>query len=137
MLGKNLNRNQATDASSVNLIGNGTSIVGDITSGGDVRIDGILKGNIIIQGKFVLGASGVIEGNITSVNADLSGEVRGTVTISEVLSLKGTAKISGDIITSKLIIEPGALFTGTCNMGAKVKNIVQNTGTVNVAAQTA
>ncbi|MDI1355189.1 MAG: polymer-forming cytoskeletal protein [bacterium] len=137
MLGRNNTKNTTGDATSVNLIGNGTTIIGDITSGGDVRIDGLLKGNIVITGKFVLGASGSVEGNITSVNADLSGEVRGTVSIAEVLSLKSTAKIAGDIITSKLVIEPGALFTGTCNMGAKVKNMVQNSGHVNVAAQTA
>lgn len=130
-------KNQAIDASSVNLIGNGTKIVGDITSAGDVRIDGYLTGNIIIAGKFVLGANGVVEGNITSTNADLSGEVKGTVTVSETLSLKSTAKINGDIVTTKLMIEPGALFTGTCNMGAKVKNIVQNPETINASAQTA
>lgn len=124
MLGKSSNKNGAAiDGASVNLIGGGTKIVGDITSAGDVRIDGHLLGNIVISGKFVLGATGVVEGNITSVNADLSGEVKGVVNVSEMLSLKSTAKINGDIETSKLMIEPGALFTGSCNMGAKVKNI--------------
>lgn len=135
MLGKSNNRNNpAGDGSSVNLIGGGTKIVGDITSAGDVRIDGHLSGNIVIAGKFVLGATGVVEGNITSVNADLSGEVKGTVKISEMLSLKSTARINGDIETSKLMIEPGAVFTGTCNMGAKVKNL---SNTQNVSAKTA
>lgn len=137
MLGMGSSKNQIVDASSVNLIGNGTKIVGDITSAGDVRIDGYLTGNIIIAGKFVLGPSGIVEGNITSVNADLSGEIKGTVNVSDTLSLKNTAKINGDIITSKLIIEPGALFTGTCNMGAKVKNMVQNPDQLNATAKTA
>ena len=124
MLGKSSNKNGAAiDGASVNLIGGGTKIMGDITSAGDVRIDGHLIGNIVISGKFVLGATGVVEGNITSVNADLSGEVKGIVNVSEMLSLKSTAKINGDIETSKLMIEPGALFTGSCNMGAKVKNL--------------
>ncbi len=129
-------KNQTVDASSVNLIGNGTKIVGDITSAGDVRIDGTLTGNISISGKFVLGPNGTVEGNITSINADLSGEVKGTVNVAETLSLKSTAKINGDIITSKLMIEPGALFTGTCNMGAKVKNMVQNSS-LDATAKTA
>jgi len=139
MLGKsNTKTNQPADASSVNLIGAGTKIVGDIKSPGDVRIDGHLLGNIEIAGKFVLGATGMVEGNITSVNADLSGEVKGTVNVSETLSLKSTAKINGDIVTAKLMIDPGALFTGTCNMGAKVKNIVNSAqSSMNVAAQTA
>lgn len=112
------------DTTSVNLIGGGTKITGDITSAGDVRIDGHLTGNIVIAGKFVLGPHGMVEGNITSANADLSGEVKGKVNVTEILMLKATARINGDIVTGKLAIEPGALFTGTCNMGAKVKSIV-------------
>lgn len=135
MLGKSSNKNGAAiDGASVNLIGGGTKIIGDISSAGDVRIDGHLIGNIVISGKFVLGATGVVEGNITSVNADLSGEVKGIVNVSEMLSLKSTAKINGDIETSKLMIEPGALFTGSCNMGAKVKNLSTST---NVTAKSA
>jgi cytoskeletal protein CcmA (bactofilin family) len=123
MIGKSSSKNQPAEAGSVNLIGGGTKITGDITSAGDVRIDGHLAGNIVIAGKFVLGPNGLVEGNITSANADLSGEVKGKVNVTEILSLKHTARINGDIITGKLTIEPGALFTGTCNMGAKVKNI--------------
>lgn len=125
MLGMGASKNQTVDASSVNLIGNGTKINGDISSAGDVRIDGHLIGNISITGKFVLGPSGIIEGNIKCVNGDLSGEVRGVVEVSEMLALKSTAKINGDIVTTKLMIEPGAVFTGTCSMEAKVKNMVQ------------
>ncbi len=126
-------KNQNTDGGSVNLIGNGTKIVGDITSNGDVRIDGNLIGNLTTTGKFVLGPNGVIEGNVTSGNADLSGEIKGTVNITELLLLKSSAKISGDIITGKLAIEPGALFTGTCNMGAKVKNILAHNENFNAS----
>lgn len=131
MLGMGSNKNQAADASSVNLIGGGTKIVGDINSSGDIRIDGHLSGNLVTNGKFVLGPNGLIEGNINCANADLMGEVRGIINVSEMLALKSTAKINGDIITSRLSIEPGAVFSGSCNMGAKVKNMVQNPEKVN------
>ncbi len=131
MLGINSNKNKSTDISSVNLIGKGTKIIGDINSDSDIRIDGHIIGNISTKGKFVLGESGLLDGNMKSLNADISGEIKGTVEVSEKLSLKSNAKINGDILTSKLAIEPGALFTGTCNMGAKVKNILQNTETAN------
>lgn len=138
MLGIGSNKNQnAANLSTVNLIGNGTKIVGDIQSTGDVRIDGILTGNIVINGKFVLGPSGVVEGNVTSGNADISGEIKGKVNVTELLSLKASAKINGDIVTGKLAIEPGAIFSGSCNMGAKVKNMPQNKETLNDAAKTA
>jgi cytoskeletal protein CcmA (bactofilin family) len=137
MLGKNSGKNQTVDPGSVNLIGNGTKIVGDITSNGDFRIDGNLVGNLVTTGKFVLGPNGMVEGNVTSANADLSGEVKGTVNVSEMLSLKSSARINGDIVTGKLAIEPGALFTGTCSMGAKVKNINQAGEPLNAASKTA
>ena len=137
MLGMGSTKNQAVEAGSINIIGKGTKITGDITSAGDIRIDGLLTGNITISGKLVLGPQGMVDGNITSVNAELEGEVKGTVNISETLSLKASAKINGDIITSKLMIEPGALFTGSCNMGAKVKNIVQNSDRLDASSKTA
>lgn len=137
MLGMGSTKNQTVEVGSINIIGKGTKIVGDITSAGDVRIDGLLTGNIVITGKLVLGPNGMVEGNITSVNAELEGEVKGTVNISETLSLKATAKINGDIVTSKLMIEPGALFTGSCNMGAKVKNMLHNTERMDASAKTA
>jgi cytoskeletal protein CcmA (bactofilin family) len=126
MLGMGSSKNQSPDASSVNLIGAGTKIAGDINSSGDIRIDGHLNGDLITNGKFVLGPSGFIEGNITCANADLMGEVKGIINVTEMLALKSTAKINGDIVTSRLSIEPGAIFSGTCSMGAKVKNMVHS-----------
>jgi cytoskeletal protein CcmA (bactofilin family) len=118
-----INKNNATDSASINLIGNGTNIVGDIKSNGDVRIDGILTGNISINGKLVVGSTGKIEGNILCQNADISGEINGKINVSELLILKASAKLLGDIITGKISIEPSASFTGTCSMGALVKNL--------------
>ena len=117
------NKNNSTESVSINLIGNGTSITGDIKSSGDIRIDGILNGNIIINGKLVIGSTGKIEGNVNCQNADISGEIKGKINVSELLILKSSAKLVGDIITGKISIEPNALFTGSCNMGAVVKNI--------------
>ncbi|MCC6372277.1 MAG: polymer-forming cytoskeletal protein [Bacteroidia bacterium] len=127
------NKNQSVDATTVNLIRQGTKINGDINSAGDIRIDGHLVGNLIANGKFVLGPNGLIEGNVTSTNAELEGEVKGIVSVTEMLALKSTAKINGDIITNRLAIEPGAVFNGSCNMGAKVKNMVHNPEMVNAS----
>ncbi|MBS1636406.1 MAG: polymer-forming cytoskeletal protein [Bacteroidetes bacterium] len=116
-------KTEASPGTSINLIGSGTSITGDITSNGDVRIDGTLTGNIQTSGKLVIGSSGKIEGNIVCQNADVSGEINGTLSVTELLVLKASAKVLGDIETGKLSIEPNALFTGMCKMGAIVKPI--------------
>ena len=107
----------------VNIIGQGTSILGDINSNGDIRIDGTLKGSIKTEGKVVLGKEGVIEGDVVCQNADISGIIKAKITVSNLLSLKETAKLNGDIVTNKLSIEPGAEFTGSCSMGAVIREI--------------
>lgn len=112
-----------TESNKINLIGTGTSITGEINStNGDIRIDGTLKGNITTNGKLVVGPTGVIVGNISCKNADVFGKIDGKVAVAELLSLKSSSKVNGDIITNKLSIEPGTTFTGTCNMGGKPQN---------------
>ena len=106
-----------------NRILQGTTIIGDISSEGDLRIDGIIEGNIDIKGKMVLGEKGVLRGTLTCSQAFISGKVIGNVQISEILNLAASAKIEGDIHTPKLITEEGATFNGKCNMGAVVRDI--------------
>lgn len=130
------NKNANAESSAINLIGLGTQIIGDITSAGDIRIDGVLNGNIKLNGRLVIGPNGKIEGNVICQNADISGEIKGTVEVVEMLALKSTAKILGDMIIGKLSIEPGAIFTGSCNMGAIVKSI-NATGEKSITTKTA
>ena len=107
----------------VNIIGVGTIITGDIQSKGDIRIDGILKGAVKTKGKVVVGQGGTIEGDIECNNADIAGSLNAKITVVQLLSLKATAKLTGDLVTNKLAIEPGAAFTGHCSMGAVIKDI--------------
>ncbi|UKJ07336.1 bactofilin family protein [Solitalea lacus] len=106
---------------SINLIGAGTTIVGDVVSKGDIRIDGTVKGNINSTAKVVIGNSGLVDGSIVCANADISGTLQGDIKVSELLFLKSTSKLMGDINTNKMVIESGAIFTGKCNMGSEVK----------------
>lgn len=100
-----------------NMIGPGTKIVGNIETNGDIRIDGSIDGNILSKGKVVIGPNGIVKGEIQCSNSEVSGNINGKIVVTELLSLKATSKINGDIKTGKLTIEPGAIFTGTCNMG--------------------
>ncbi len=112
--------------SGTNQILSGTMITGDIICDGNIRIDGTLKGNLQAKGKVVIGPSGLIDGELNCQNADISGTVKAKVTVSEQLTLKATAKLSGDISTNKLAIEPGANFTGACSMGGIVKDFTKH-----------
>lgn len=99
---------------SVNMLSAGTEVKGDITTIGDFRIDGTLKGNVICKGKLTIGTTGNIEGQIECQNAEISGEVNGRIVASELIILKETSKFNGDIDTDKLMVEAGAKLTITC-----------------------
>lgn len=110
------------EVATVNLIGKGTVIKGDIVSNGDLRIDGNVNGSIQSSGKVVVGQSGTIEGEVTCQNAELEGEMKVNIAVKGLLSLKQTARFTGEITTIKLAVEPGALFTGTCKMERQISD---------------
>ena len=118
------NENEMT-SNNINLISQGTEITGDVICNGDLRIDGNLTGNISSKGKIVIGETGKIKGEISCKNSDISGFVEGKVTVNELLSIKTAARINGDITTSKLAIEPGARFTGYCEMSNEQEKLVE------------
>jgi len=110
-------------SNSSNIIGKGTSVVGDIEGYGNIRVEGKVKGNVKTKSKVALGKSSHVEGNILAQNAEIEGEVVGKIEITDVLLLKPTAVVKGSIITNKLIVESGAAYNGDCKMGVAVKEI--------------
>ena len=106
-----------------NRIVEGTSIVGDIVSKADFRLDGELIGNFTSQGKLVIGATGAVKGEIICNNADIEGEFHGKIKVLEILNIKAAAKIHGEVAVGKLSIEPGAEFTATCTMLTHKKEV--------------
>lgn len=109
-------KNNLPESQTINQIGSGTTIKGEIKSNGDFRIDGSLNGSIESKGKIVVGESGKVEGEINCQNAVISGTVNANIRVSDLLELKSSSKFEGEILTKKLAIEPGAKFSGTCNM---------------------
>ncbi|MBM3419723.1 MAG: polymer-forming cytoskeletal protein [Bacteroidetes bacterium] len=108
--------NEVENTAAINLISNGTEITGDVKSTGDIRIDGALTGNLNTRGKVVIGPSGRVKGELNCKNLEVSGNMEGKLVVEQLLNLKASSRINGEIITSRLSIEPGARFTGTCKM---------------------
>ncbi|MDG2448996.1 MAG: polymer-forming cytoskeletal protein [Saprospiraceae bacterium] len=113
----NSSSTSASYSSSVNSIGEGTSVEGTINADSDIRIDGEIKGNLFCRGKLILGERGKIVGDIECNNALIEGEIRGKIVVKELLQVKDSAIIDGDIATDKLNVESGAVFNVSCNMG--------------------
>lgn len=100
----------------LNRLVEGTRIIGDIISESNLRVDGEVIGNISTSAKVVIGENGILRGNLTCQEADVEGRIEGKSNISGLLILRETAKIIGDIQTSKLHMEEGAVFEGACKM---------------------
>lgn len=109
-------KNGNGEGSARNIISNGTKIKGDIDSDGDFRIDGIVSGNVKARGKIVIGESGQVEGQMQCQSADIFGKANVKLEVSELTALRATSQFTGDIVTKKISIEPGAVFSGTCQM---------------------
>lgn len=109
-------KNTPPDQNSINLINEGTRISGEMVSSGDVRVDGFFKGEISTNAKLALGITGELNGHIECANADVAGKILGELVVSEILTLRSTAVVEGDIKVGKLIVEEGASFTGNCEM---------------------
>jgi len=109
-----------TSGNGTTLISTGTTLKGDISSNSDLRIDGTIIGNITSSAKIVIGANGVIEGDINGNQADIVGKVSGNIRTKELLQLRGESIVTGNLYAGKLQVEPSATFNGQCHMGANI-----------------
>jgi len=113
------------NSNAINSLVNGTKIEGKIITQNDLRIDGIIEGNLECQGRVIIGESGHVNGNINCQNAIVEGSFEGIIRVIDTLDIKGTGKVKGDVNTGKLIIQPGAVFNVSCDMSTdgKVKSV--------------
>lgn len=108
--------NEEFDSTAINLLGAGTTINGDINSNGDIRINGVLTGNLSTKGRVIIGETGKIKGEINCKSAEILGQIEGKFFSSESLSLKSSSTINGEITIGRISIEPGCKFNGICKM---------------------
>ena len=106
-----------------NVVAKNTTIVGDIKSDGDFRIDGTLEGTLTTDGRVIIGVDGLIKGKVEATNADIEGKFSGELFVSNTLTIKNTADISGNVVIGKLSVEPGASFNATCSMKGAIKEL--------------
>lgn len=117
----------AKESSRRNIISAGTVVVGNINAEGDLRVEGQVIGTLVCNSKLVVSESGYIEGSVDSRNATIEGEIKGNVVTRELLQIEKTGKIFGDIFTQKLIVNMGAIFTGTSKMSDAAKDVLTKT----------
>ncbi|CAI8359044.1 MAG: Uncharacterised protein [Polaribacter sejongensis] len=120
-----------------NVIAKNTTIVGDIKSDGDFRIDGTLEGTLTTNGRVIIGLDGFIKGKVEATNADIEGKFSGELLLSNTLTIKASANISGNVVIGKLSVEPGAAFNAACEMKGAIKELNSTNDTKKTSEKTA
>ena len=101
----------------INRIVEGTIVEGTINSGSNLRIDGEFKGNLITKGRLVVGLKGKVSGTVNCLCCDVEGTLEGDVTVLELLSMKSSSTVQGELYYGQLSVEAGAKALGTFRMG--------------------
>jgi cytoskeletal protein CcmA (bactofilin family) len=113
---------EKTTVGSVNtVIGEGTTLKGDIKVEGSIEIDGDYEGTIDATDTLIVGGSGKVDGDATVANAVIGGQMYGNVFASGKIELRRGSQLLGDIKTRGLVIEDGVVFQGNCQMGDAVE----------------
>lgn len=114
-------KDNAAESSSteLNFLGGGTVVDGTVRTNNSIRIDGKIKGKLICKNTLTVGVNGEVEGEIEAKNAIIGGKIKGKIKVAEKLVLESKSILIGDLKASKLLIDDGAVFEGTSDMGKK------------------
>jgi len=100
-------------------VGNGTTLTGEASFKGMLRVDGGLSGRVSSQdGTLIVSTNGRVDANVEVAIAQIYGTVNGDIVASKRIEMGRVAKVTGNIQTPALVIENGALFEGSCRMVA-------------------
>ena len=108
---------ESSTSEGMTIISNGVKIEGKLSSSGNIRFEGEIKGDISTNATVVVGEKAIVKGKIDAVSILIGGKVSGTINAKEKLTLSATGNMEGDIITKILVVEEGATFNGKGKTG--------------------
>ncbi|MBL8027070.1 MAG: polymer-forming cytoskeletal protein [Fibrobacteres bacterium] len=98
------------------VIGAGTVFDGVLTTNHNIKVEGTLKGRVVVDGDLILEKEGHLDADVEVINAKIAGRVSGKLSAKEKIELDESAQVTGDIHTKDLILNEGAVFKGNCSM---------------------
>ena len=116
---------QHTTGAMFNALTSGSKIIGTVIADSDIRIDGIIEGDVKCSGKVVIGEKGILKGTVVCQNSEIQGKLEGKIEVHQTLALRASANIQAEVNTQVLIVEPNAVFNGTCTMGKPLQAVQQ------------
>lgn len=98
------------------ILGPGSELQGCFTAQGSARVDGSVNGDVKVTGTLIVGATGIINGNVEAEAVIIGGEVLGNVIAPKEAELTATARVLGDVSTKDIYVDEHADFQGRCNI---------------------
>lgn len=100
------------------LIGENTTLEGNLIAKGALRLDGEIKGNVKVEGHLLVGENATVNGDIIIDSLIISGKVNGNISADNFVRITAQGKVIGDITVKTLVIDEDAFFEGNCKMQA-------------------
>ena len=125
MIGMNKTK-PGTDAGldrGINRIAEGTSVEGTIQCESNIRIDGTFEGTLETKGRLVIGTTGSVLGAVRCNQCEVEGRLEGNVLVEELLTLKASSTLNGEIHYGALAVEAGAQASGIMHLTTNVKDL--------------
>ena len=129
MIGSRHRSTASGNMENINRIVEGTVIEGVIRSESNLRIDGEFTGDLITKGRLVVGPKGKVQGNVHCLCCDIEGTLEGEATVLELLAMKATSTVQGDLYYGQLSVEAGAKALGTFRMGVAEEKLAASKST--------
>ena len=101
----------------ISIIGPGMYVAGECHTDGTIRIEGSVDGSVRAGKAVVVGKDGVVDGDVFTQDAVISGRVKGTLVAESRLELQATCRIEGEVRARRMQLDEGAILNGTVQMG--------------------
>jgi cytoskeletal protein CcmA (bactofilin family) len=113
---KFLHRHARDSETWTGFIDQGVKVEGRLELAGIFRIDGVVKGTILSERSLILGGNSKVEGQIEGNVVSVEGHFDGIIHAKGRVEIRDKAVVTGEIHTPCLVLQPGAVFDGTCHM---------------------
>lgn len=96
-------------------IGENSVLEGTFEVTGNLRVDGKFSGKLRVTETLVVGKNGLVDAKVAARNAVIAGTIKGDINSTEKITLQSGSRLEGEMVTSRLVIEEGVSFQGSCN----------------------
>jgi cytoskeletal protein CcmA (bactofilin family) len=119
--GDGLNAMTTADTAGIVVIGRGTKITGQITDCARLEIQGTVDGSIVAD-TLIVREGGVVKGDVRAAHAEIHGLFEGQLAVQDVLDVRGTGHVEGDLSYGKLAVAMGGYISGKVSSDTNAAN---------------